>query len=114
MAALTTDRWWTRFYARHRLPPLSAADEATAKVLGEHGARHGIASPRPEDRTALEALAELAARETDHRIVLRAYEYAETDPRRQQIRLLDAAFDDGDLGEAAALVSRWIERGRID
>lgn len=114
MAPLTGNPWWRDFYARHRLPPLSAADEATARILGRHGAERGLASPRSADRTALEAQAELAAGETHHRIVLRAYEYAETDPRRRQTLRLGAAFADGDLGEAAHLVSRWIRRGRID
>lgn len=114
MAPLTGNPWWADFYARHRLPPLSDADEATARILGRHGAERGLASPRPDDRTALEAQAELAAGETHHRIVLRAYEYAETDPRRQQTLRLGAAFADADLGEAARLVSRWIRRGRSD
>lgn len=58
--------------------------------------------------------AELAAGETRHRIFLRAYEYAETDPRRQQTLRLGAAFADSDFGEAAHLVSRWFRRGRIE
>lgn len=114
MAPLTGNPWWADFYARHRLPPLSDADEATARILGRHGAERGLASPRPDDRTALEAQAELAARESHHRIVLRAYEYAETDPRRRQTLHLGDAFADGDLGPAADLVGRWIRRGRID
>lgn len=114
MAPLAPRSWWADLYLRHQLPALTAEEEAAARRLGEEGARRGIGTPPPRDRTALEAQAELGFTEPHQRVVLRAFEHAENQPRRQSLARLRCAFDDHDLDAAADIVSGWISAERVE
>ena len=114
MAPLVARSWWADFYLRHQLPALTAEEEADARRLGEEGALRGIGTPPPRDRSALEAQAELGFSEPEPRVVIRAFEHAENQPRRRSLARLRAAFDDRDLDAAADIVSGWISADRIE
>lgn len=114
IAPLVRGSWWEDFYARHQLPALTPDEEEAARRLGEEGARRGIGAPPPDDRTALEAQAELAFSEPHPRVALRAFEHAENQPRRQSLDRLRAAFDDHALDAATDIVSGWLRAGRIE